>query len=120
MVPPCAFPAQGETMTADIFTLERITERLRREAVRAEGFGKSVKFDFGEGGILSVDATQSPPQVSNEDIDADTTLGVSLADFTKLARGELDPMRAIFTRRLKVSGDIGAAMKLATLFRDRG
>jgi putative sterol carrier protein len=110
----------SEDTQADIFTLERITERLRREAAKAEGFGKSVKFDFGEGGVLSVDATKSPAEVGNEDIDADTTLAVSLADFTKLARGELDPMRAIFTRRLKVSGDIGAAMKLATLFRDRG
>lgn len=103
-----------------VLTLEKVTERLRREAAKAESFGKSVKFDFGADGVIVVDATQAPPEVSNEDGPADTTLRVSLEDFTKLARGELDPMRAIFTRRLKVSGDMSAAMKLAQLFRDRG
>ena len=103
-----------------VFTLAQITDKLRREAARAEGFGKSVKFDFGADGLVVVDAARTPPVVSNTDAEADTTLRMSLADFTRLARGELDPARALFTRKLKIAGDMGAALKLAQLFKDRG
>lgn len=101
------------------FTLERITERLRREADRAEGFGKAVKLDFGADGVILVDARAAPATISNENAPADTTLTVSMEDFARIVRGELDPARAIFTRKLKIAGDMGAAMKLAQLFRDR-
>lgn len=104
---------------ADGLTLEKITERLKREAARAEGFGKAVKLDFGADGVVLVDARADPPTVSNEDAQADTTLRVSLEDFARIVRGELDPARAIFTRKLKIAGDMGAAMKLAQMFRDR-
>ncbi len=102
---------------ADI-TVEKITDRLRREAHRADGLGKAVKLDFGAEGLVRVDAAQSPPEVSNEDGPADTVLRVSLSDFARIARGDLDPMRAVLTRKLKIGGDMGAAMKLAQLFRE--
>jgi putative sterol carrier protein len=104
---------------ADGLTLARITDRLKREAARAEGFGKTVKLDFGEDGVVLVDARATPPAVSNEDAPADTTLRISLEDFARIVRGELDPARAVFTRKLKIAGDMGAAMKLAQMFRER-
>lgn len=102
---------------ADI-TVEALTERLKREAHRAAGFGKAVKLDFGDDGIVRLDARSDPPGVSNEDGPADTVVRVSLANFARIVSGDLDPARAALTGRLRISGDMGAAMQMAKLFRD--
>jgi putative sterol carrier protein len=44
------------------------------------------------------------------------SVATSSADFLKLVRGELNPMMAAMTGKLKISGDMGFAMKLTTLF----
>jgi putative sterol carrier protein len=44
------------------------------------------------------------------------TVVTSSADFLKLVAGELNPMMAAMTGKLKISGDMGFAMKLTTLF----
>jgi hypothetical protein len=44
------------------------------------------------------------------------SLASSEADFVKLVRGELNPMMAAMTGKLKISGDMGFAMKLTQLF----
>lgn len=96
--------------------LAEVTERLRREAPRASGMGRTAKLDLGPDGVVHLDARSEPPGVSNDDLPADATLQVSLADLKKLAKGELDPMRAMMTRRLKLQGDRAVALKLAALF----
>ena len=48
--------------------------------------------------------------------DADTTITISEDDFEQLVAGELNPMTAFMTGKLKVKGDMGAAMKLQKLF----
>ncbi len=112
-------PANPDPAAPHTDELERITERLRREASRAEGFGKAVMLDFGATGVVHVDARQSPPAISNTAAPADTILRVSLEDFLSLVRGDLDPTRAVFSGRLKIAGDMGAALTLAGLFRNR-
>jgi len=99
-------------------TLEDVTDRLRERAGQAEGLGKTAKLDFGSDGVVHLDARKSPPEVSNDDHPADATLRLTLDDLRALAKGELDPMRALFTRRLKLQGDKGLAMKLASIFRE--
>ena len=46
-----------------------------------------------------------------------TTISMSAADFVGLATGKLDPTMAFMTGKLKVRGDMGAAMKLQSLLR---
>jgi len=90
-------------------SLDDLAEQMQK---RLTGFNHTAKFDFEEDGILFVDATQSPPAVSNEDNDAEVTLRCSLETFEKIVRGDTDPTIAFTLGKLKVSGSMGLALKL--------
>jgi len=47
----------------------------------------------------------------------DLTLKVDSAVVTKILAGDLDPMRAFFLGKVKITGDLGLGMKLIKLFR---
>ena len=48
--------------------------------------------------------------------DADAVISASEATFEKIVSGEQNPTSAYMTGKLKVKGDMGAAMKLQKLF----
>ena len=50
---------------------------------------------------------------SNED--ADCLIIVSPENFMALVKGELNPMMAMMTGKVKIKGDMGVAMKLQSL-----
>ena len=93
-------------------SLEQITTGMRERVGEDCGLGASVKFDFGEDGILLLDASQVPNVVSNDDEDADCTMKISMDDFIAMTQGELDGTTAFMTGKLKIEGDMGIAMKL--------
>jgi len=72
--------------------------------------GKRVKLDFGSEGVVMLDGLAN--QVTEEDGDADTTIKVSWDDWTALSEGRLDGMTAFMQGKLKVEGDMSAAMQL--------
>ena len=77
------------------------------------GLGGILKFDFGDAGSVLLDGKSSPNSVSDgTGKNADTTISVSLADFEKMAKGELDATSAFMQGKLRVAGDMGLAMKL--------
>lgn len=88
-------------------TLEELTDRIRLAAAAGEGLGRTIKLDLRGEGVIHVDGAA----VTNEDRAADLTVSVSRSDLVKLGKGELDPMRAVMTGRLKLS-DMGVAMGL--------
>jgi putative sterol carrier protein len=88
-------------------TLDELTERIRRAAASDVDLGHSIKLDLKGDGVVHIDGAA----VSNEDMPADLTVTVTLRDLEALARGELDPVRAMMTGRMKLS-DMGLAMKL--------
>ncbi|HAI21777.1 MAG TPA: sterol-binding protein [Clostridiales bacterium UBA8153] len=45
----------------------------------------------------------------------DVTVTVAAQDFALLVKGELNPMSAFFSGRLRVSGDMGRAMQLQSI-----
>ncbi|MFP6699982.1 MAG: SCP2 sterol-binding domain-containing protein [Alphaproteobacteria bacterium] len=81
------------------------------------GLGASVKWDFGDGTFLMLDASQVPNVVSNDDNEADCTLKISLDDFVAMTQGELDGTSAFMSGKLKIEGDMGIAMKLQGVLR---
>ena len=53
------------------------------------GLGRTLKMDFGADGVVFIDAKSAPNSVSNENLDADTTMIISLENFGRLRSGEL-------------------------------
>jgi putative sterol carrier protein len=76
--------------------------------------GKRVKIDFGSEGAVMLDGVAN--QVTEDTGAADTTIKVSWEDWQALAGGQLDPMTAFMQGKLKVEGDMSAAMQLQGVF----
>lgn len=77
------------------------------------GLGGTLKFDFGAAGSVYVDGKSSPNTVTDgAGKSADTTISVSLDDFEKMVKGELDGTSAFMQGKLRVAGDMGLAMKI--------
>ena len=96
-------------------TLQTIIDGLQEKVGEDCGLGSVVKFDFGDEGSVILDASQVPNIVSTEGADPDCTMVISVEDFMAMAEGSLDGVSAFMTGRLKVSGDMGIAMKLGAL-----
>ena len=92
-----------------------LLELVKQKAGAAAAIGNTLKFNFGEDQIF-VDGTGSENQVSINGDDADCTLTVSKEDFQRLLSGDLNPMSAVMSGKVKIDGDMGVAMKLQTLF----
>ncbi len=99
-------------------SIETVTEKIKQKMSLASGINAKVKFDFGDDGVVLVDATQSPPLISNEDGEADVALITSLDTFKAIANGTQDPNMAFMMGKLKVKGSMGLAMKLNSILED--
>jgi len=75
--------------------------------------GKRIKLDFRDQGVVLLDGQSG--QVTEQDVPADTTISTTWADFEKLETGQMDPMSAFMTGKLRIEGDMANAMELATL-----
>lgn len=65
-----------------------------------------------DGGKWMLRCEEKPAVVCGESSGADCEVRISSADFLGLARGELNPQSLFGSGRLKVAGDLGAALKL--------
>lgn len=99
-------------------SLESLQAKVKEKMALASGLNAKVKFDFGDDGIVFVDATQTPPEISREDGEADTTLICSLQTFEAILNGTQDPNIAFMMGKLKVKGSMGLAMKLNSILED--
>jgi putative sterol carrier protein len=98
-------------------SIENLTNTIKEKVGEDCGLGASLKFDCGDDGVIFIDATQVPNIVSNEDVEAQCTVGVALDDLEKMMKGDLDPMAAFSLGKLRLDGDMGVAMKLGNLMR---
>ena len=94
-------------------TKQEFADKLRRH----DGWlpGKRVKLDFGDEGLVLVDGVAGC--ISERDGPAETVIRISWADWLALSQGELDPMRAYMSGRLRVHGDLSAGVELGSLFK---
>jgi putative sterol carrier protein len=80
------------------------------------GLGGTLKFDFGAPGSVYIDGKSTPNSVADgEGKAADCTISVSLEDFEKMVKGELDGTSAFMQGKLRVAGDMSLAMKLGPI-----
>ena len=76
----------------------------------------SYRFDIDGAGSWNVEVDDGKVTVTENGGEADTTISTSAETFTKIASGEQNPTAAYMSGKLKVSGDMGQAMKLQKLF----
>jgi putative sterol carrier protein len=93
-------------------TLQDLTEQIRLKTANADSLNATAKLNT-DLGVVFIDGKQSPVVVTNDDMPADCTLEVNVADLEKMASGELNPMQAFMFGKLKVKGDMGVAMKMS-------
>ncbi len=92
--------------------LQSCTETLRGKVGESSGLGATLKFDCGDAGVVYIDGRSIPNTVSNDDKDADCTVGITLDNLTAMLAGDLEPATAFMTGKLRVSGDMSVALKL--------
>lgn len=91
-------------------TLDDIAADIRK-VLQTKRFSGSLKFDCGPDGVIVLaDGT-----ASTESRDTDCTLRLSQDNLVSLLKGKLNPMMALATGKLKLSGNPAVAMGLAKL-----
>ena len=95
-------------------TLQELTEQIRGKVTHADNINATIKLTTDQGPIY-IDAKQEPAVVSNEDKPADCELQISIDNLVKLGNGDLNPMMAMMTGKLKIKGDMGIAMKMGQI-----
>ena len=88
----------------------------RIDPSRTAGVNKSYVFDIEGAGVWKVDVTDAGVEVTEGGGDADVTIHASEETFRAIAEGKQNPTTAFMTGKLKIDGDMSAAMKLQNLF----
>lgn len=96
-------------------SVSELTTTLKQKLMSAQSFGKKIKFDL-DGGIIFLDGTTTPPAVSNDDRDADVTIIGTVDDFVKIMNKQMNAQMALMLGKIKLKGDMMAAMALSKLF----
>ena len=84
--------------------------RLNDKASGAD-FDGTAKFDVEDEGAIMLDSTGA--RVADEE--ADVTLSADAETFQAIFEGDINPTSAFMTGKLKIDGDMGMAMKLASV-----
>lgn len=93
---------------------KELEARLTAVMPRLGGLGAIIAFDFGDDGKYVVDARGAVAKLAGPDAEPVCTIKATGANMLKLIDGSLDPMLAYTLGKLKISGSMGVAMKLAS------
>jgi putative sterol carrier protein len=88
----------------------------RADADKLAGMSNSYLFDIEGEGQWLVEVADGALTVNEGSGDADATISTSSDVFEQIVSGEQNPTTAYMTGKLKIKGDMGAAMKLQKLF----
>ncbi|HET9324513.1 MAG TPA: SCP2 sterol-binding domain-containing protein [Gaiellaceae bacterium] len=88
----------------------------RIDPAKTAGMTNSFVFEIDGAGTWKVDVNDGTVSVTEGGGDADATIAASEDTFQQIASGDMNATTAYMTGKLKVRGDMGAAMKLSRLF----
>jgi putative sterol carrier protein len=88
----------------------------RADASKLAGMNNSYVFDIDGTGMWFVTVEDGAVSVREGDGEADCTISTSEDNFQRILSGEQNATSAYMTGKLKIKGDMGAAMKLQKLF----
>lgn len=94
--------------------MTKIFDAISAQAANVAPFGAKLKFVLGEQ-IILIDGLGDSNVVSSHDEEADCTISTDEETFLALKNGELNPMMAVMSGKVKIKGDMGLAMKLQSL-----
>jgi len=80
----------------------------------------NVQFDLSgdNGGKWWIKIAEGRAEAGKGEVESpNLTLIADAGDYVKIATGQLDPTAAFMSGKLKIKGDMGLAMKFASLFR---
>jgi putative sterol carrier protein len=92
------------------------TLEARVDPARLDGIKQSYLFDVDGEGQWLVDVRDDRLTVTEGAQPADVTIKTSGETFAKIAEGRQNPTTAYMTGKLRIEGDLGAAMKLQKFF----
>jgi putative sterol carrier protein len=92
------------------------TLESRVDPSKTAGVTNSYLFDIEGAGQWKVDVKDGNVSVSEGSSDADVTITTTEENFEKITSGDMNPTTAYMSGKLKIKGDMGAAMKLQKLF----
>lgn len=90
--------------------LQEIAEGIQK-GLADKRFDGSLKFDCGADGVIVL----ADNTATTQDRETDCTIRISRDNLGKLLAGKLNPMTGVMMGKLKISGDMGVAMKLGQL-----
>jgi putative sterol carrier protein len=88
----------------------------RIEPGKTAGMNNSYVFAIDGAGTWTVRVSDGGVTVEDGDTGGDCTIAASAETFEKVMKGEQNPTAAYMSGKLKIKGDMGAAMKLQKLF----
>jgi len=88
----------------------------RADTSKTAGMNNSYLFDIEGEGQWLVSVIDGKVNVAEGGGDADATIVTTAEVFDKIVAGEQNPTTAYMTGKLKIKGDMGAAMKLQKIF----
>ena len=100
-------------MTVQEF-FDTLPERV--DPAKTAGMNNTYVFDVQDAGTWTVKVVDGAVEVSEGGEDADCTISATEETFAKIVAGESNPTSAYMTGKLKIAGDMGAALKLQKLF----
>jgi putative sterol carrier protein len=110
-----AWPAPGAGLTGSVKDFfDSLAERANGS--RAADLNASYVFVVDGAGTWTVAFADGKASVSEGDHGGDCTLTTSEKTFRRILDGDQNPLTAYMTGKLKVSGDVGVAMKLKDVF----
>jgi putative sterol carrier protein len=93
---------------------EKLPSRV--EPAKTAGMNNSYVFAIDGAGTWTVRVSDGGVTVEDGDTGGDCTIATSAETFEKVMKGEQNPTAAYMSGKLKIKGDMGAAMKLQKLF----
>lgn len=88
----------------------------RVDPAKTAGMNNTYVFEVQDSGTWTVRVVDGAVEVSEGAEDADCTISASEETFGKIVAGETNATTAYVTGKLKIAGDMGAALKLQKLF----
>ncbi|MEY4168910.1 MAG: hypothetical protein RIR52_2734 [Acidobacteriota bacterium] len=93
-------------------TIDELTRMIREKLAAGTQFSTDARLIFDEGGVIYISGKASPAIVSNTDTPAEVTLRMSLVTLNKLYRQETSATSAVMSGKIKIEGNLMAAMQL--------